>query len=491
MPADLFLREYQHGSVDALRANIRADIRNQILCAPTGSGKTIIAAYLLKECFAKGRRAVFVCDRISLIDQTSALLDNFGIDHGVIQADHWRRRPGERIQIASAQTLQHRGWPATDLIIIDEAHSVHQCVVDRIKARDIVVIGLTATPLTKGLGKHYDAVVSVTTANKLTKDGFLTPFRVFAASEPDMTGCKAVAGEWTDKDARERSMPIIGDCVAEYHKHAAGKKFIAFGVDVAHCEEMQRQFLASGVMAALYTYQTPDAERSANVAEFRKPDSTIRGLISVAALSRGFDVPDVECIVMCRPLRSSLSEHIQILGRGLRPHPGKTDCVVLDHSGNFIRFWDAMHDFFENSVDALDDGKPKEKKEPKKAEKQPVKCPRCAHVFPGGPCCPACGYEFPKRPSVQHEAGELRELNGVDHKISSSAKRVLFGELRSIAFARGYKEGWAANKFREFTGVWPNAYKDASLAVPSEETLRRVRASARAWAKQQKAMEMA
>jgi hypothetical protein len=67
------------------------------------------------------------------------------------------------------------------------------------------------------------------------------------------------------------------------------------------------------------------------VEEFRKPDSYIRGLISVAALSKGFDVSDCGVIIMARPLRSSLSEHIQILGRGLRTHPGKEECIVLDH----------------------------------------------------------------------------------------------------------------------------------------------------------------
>lgn len=486
---EIILRPYQVECVDGLRENIRRRIMNQILCAPTGAGKTVIGAHLIRECYHKGKRAVFVCDRISLIDQTSAFFDKFGIPHGVIQADHWRRKPGERIQIGSAQTLMRRGWPDADLIIVDEAHCCYKSTIDRISRRDAVTIGLTATPFTKGLGRHYDAVVTVTTTNKLTLEKYLATFRVFAASEPDMEGAKVVAGEWTEHEAESRAMPIIGDAVAEYLKHGEGKKFIAFGCSVAHCAELHRQFLAAGVMCDLYTYLTPDDERAASITEFRKQDGWLRGLISVSALSKGFDVDSVGVIIMCRPLKSSLAEHIQILGRGLRPHPCKAEngLIVLDHSGNFVRFWHETNDFFENSVDTLDDGKPKPPKKKSEEEKKPVKCPKCHHVFGGGPVCPACGYIFPPKAAARHMPGELHELNSSTKTLSRDDKRQLFGELKQIGLNRGYKEGWAANKFREFAGVWPNGHRDAPLQIPSLETLSRVRKSARAWAAQNKA----
>ena len=333
------LYDFQKESVEALRENIRRGVKNQILSAATGSGKTVIAAYLLNECHTKMRRAIFVCDRISLINQTSELLDEYGVPHGVIQAQHWRWRPWERIHVASAATLEKRSWPTdTDLIIVDEAHCIRKHVTDRISKRDCITIGLTATPFTKGLGKLYDAIVTVTTTNKLIGEKYLAPFRIFAASEPNMTGAKIVAGEWTDDAAAERAMPIVGDCVSEYLKHGENKKFICFGVNVAHCEEMQKQMLAAGVQCALYTYRTGDEERTEMVREFRKPDSYIRGLISVAALSKGFDVSDVEVIIMARPLKSSFAEHVQILGRGLRSHAENPEkvCTILDHAGNCI-----------------------------------------------------------------------------------------------------------------------------------------------------------
>lgn len=490
----LELRKYQFQSIDGLRNLIREGVRNMILSIPTGGGKTVVASHLMAECYAKpGKRAIFVADRIALIDQTSATFDRYGIPHGVMQGSHWRCRPWERIQVASAQTLAKRGWPEADLIIIDECHTVQETVAARIKGRDTIVIGLTATPMTKGLGKLYDGIVTVITTNELIQgplndDGsrtpFLTPFRIFAASEPDMIGAKTVAGEWTDTEAADRSMPIIGDCVEEYLRHGQGKKFIAFGCNVAHCEEMQRQFAAAGVLCEMYTYRTDNDARTALVEEFRKPDSTIRGLISVSALSKGFDVSDVEVIIMARPLKNSLAEHIQILGRGLRIHPGKTECLVLDHSGNCVRFWDKMHDFLEVGVTELDDGKKKESKKPKLAEREPVKCPNCAHVHKPMPDCPSCGHTYKKASNVEHLDGTLKELTSSPKKVGLSPedKRMFHAQLRHIAETRGYKPGWAANKFKEKFGEWPDD-RDVPPVEPSGAVLSWVRSRAIAFAK--------
>ncbi|WP_310674267.1 DEAD/DEAH box helicase family protein, partial [Burkholderia multivorans] len=110
MADPIVLRPYQLESVEALRAGMRAGHRAQVLMAPTGAGKTEIGAYLCDEVNKKGRRAAFVVDRVNLVDQTSQRFDKYGIPHGVIQADHWRRRGYERIQICSAQTLEKRGF---------------------------------------------------------------------------------------------------------------------------------------------------------------------------------------------------------------------------------------------------------------------------------------------------------------------------------------------------------------------------------------------
>ncbi len=481
---EILLRDYQALAADQLRANISRSVLAQILCMGTGSGKTVIAAYLATACHAKGKRLVFIVDRVALIDQTSALFDSYGIPHGVIQAGHWRYRPWERVQIVSAQTCDIRGLPDdADLYIVDEAHSLRKLIVDLISKRIAPVIGMTATPVTKGLGRHYQAVVNVISTNKLIADKHLVPFRIFAASEPDMTGAKVTAGEWSDNEAAERSMPIVGDCVAEYLKHGEGRKFIAFGATVAHCEEIQRQFMAAGVICDLYTYRTGDDARKDMVAEFRKPDSSIRGLISVAALSKGFDVADVGCIIMARPLKSSLAEHIQILGRGLRSsrETGKKDCLVLDHSGNCVRFWDQMQEFFENGIAELDDGAPKKRAPAQPKEKKVIKCSQCACVHAAAPCCPACGFEYPPKPSkVTHVQGTLRELIASGNR--AVLTREIWPQIVGLAHQWGKSKCWALAQYKKMSGSWPaQDFDHTTPTTPSKEVVGKIKSFAVAY----------
>lgn len=481
---EIVLREYQDASIDGLRANIRAGIRSQILASMVGSGKTVMAAYLLRECWQKGKRGIFIVDRLSLLGQTSSVLDRYGIPHGVIQSGHPRTKPGELIQVASVQTLAKRGWPESALTIVDEAHVVHSTHKRMIDSTKGITIGLTATPFTKGLGKLFGGIVNVTTGRKLTNEGFLVPFKVWGAAEPDMDGVKVVAGEWVEDETAVRATRIIGDVVKEYQRHGNDGKAIVFGVNVAHCEELQRQALSAGIKAELYTYHTPDEARDYMLKEFRKPDSEIRWLISVAALSRGFDVPDVTVIIMCRPLKSSFSEFVQIIGRGLRSHPGKKDCVILDLAGNFSRnnFEKTyqLEDFMEQGVNELDDGKPKPKSTPKPREKQVVKCPKCGFM-PCGPFCSSCGFVFPPKFTTAHEDGELIQV--VAPKVApltKEAKTALYGELRYIQNMKGKSESWFLAQYKSFTGVWPRGINTPAIP-PTRATLAKLDELSRAY----------
>jgi hypothetical protein len=276
-------------------------------------------------------------------------------------------------------------------------------------------------------------------------------------------------------------MPIVGDCVREYLDKASDKKFIAFGVNVAHSEEIQRQFLAAGVPTGLYTYRTGTPERAEMIAEFRKPDSYLRGLISVSALAKGFDVEDVGCIIMARPLRKSLAEHVQIFGRGLRKDPADPakECVVLDHSGNCLRFWEPMNAFFDEGAHELDDGKRKPKKKAERTKPEPRKCPQCAHVHPPCPACPLCGHEYPRR-SIRHIAGELTEL-GQGPAVAREERAAVYAALLWIATDRGRKEGWAAHTYRERYGIWPR--HEVEPAPPSPAIANWVKSRDIAWAK--------
>jgi superfamily II DNA or RNA helicase len=460
--------------------------------APTGSGKTFLGLRAIHEALQRGKRAVFVCDRRTLIEQTSAVADSYGLTaHSVLMADHWRYDRGSRFQIASAQTLARRRWPDADLIVIDEAHVQMGVWVDHVKTTQAHVIGLSATPFSDGLGRIFTNLVCASSMHALTESGVLVPMRVMSCTRVDMRGAATAGGEWTDQAAAQRGMEIIGDVVAEWRRYAGNRKTIVFGATIAHCEEMARQFNNDGVMAACFTSDTKEHEREQLLTEYRKPDSALRVLLSVNALAKGFDVPDVECVCDVRPLRKSLSEAIQMWGRGLRSSPktGKTDCLLLDFSGNIIRMADDYSEIYYNGLDALDNGEKMDKTIRRDDEDEPKgkPCPSCGFQ-PMGKRCVACGYEAVKASLVEHEHGEMREVRIGKTKYADD-KRHLWEQ--AVSYARGYsapekQQGRAANIYRDITGEWPMRgwHVDNTPSVPiTRAVLNKIKAGNIAYAK--------
>lgn len=447
------LRDYQIDAIERIRSAIRAGHRRICLVAPTGSGKTKVGAFMVRECAKKGNRAAFVCDRINLIDQTSMVFDLEGIAHGVVQGQHPRVAPWERVQVCSIQTVARRQWPSAVVVLIDECHTVSQAVKRRMAADDgsTIFIGLTATPFTRGLDKMYDVLINVATTNDLIRRGFLSPFRIFAAREPDMTGVPIVNGEFDSAETSSRARKVVGDCVAEYLRLGGEKKFICSAVDTAHVQELERQFLAAGVITRAYTYREDDVERAEVVEEFRRPDSSIRGLITVTAASKGFDVPDIGVVIMARPLANSLAEYIQLFGRGLRISDGKDACIVLDHSGNSERFWDDWTRFFaEGALDFTRGRRKQAGKAAEKAEARPVKCPACKHLHHPQPFCPSCGHVYPPKEAVRHEPGSLVELLAAYSPDQVATD--LYPQVVHEAIRRKKTEAWAKDRFARMTG---------------------------------------
>ena len=332
----LKLRDYQDAALDMLREAFKDGHKAILLYLATGGGKTEIAIAMLEACRVKGTRAAMLLDRIVLCDQTSQRLDKYKIDHGVLQSGHWRYRPHELIQVCSAQTIEKRGsFPGLSLLIIDEAHNSRASTLEFIKNNPHVkVIGLTATPFTKGLGATYSHVVSPITTKKLVDAGSLVPLRVFVAKEIDMEGAKKVAGEWSQDEVTSRGKKITGDIVAEWVKKTHeifGKpeKTIVFCAGVDHGIDLQQKFQEQGYNFVSISYRDDNDFKRDIIDDFNKPDSDIVGLIATDILTKGFDSPAVRIGVSARPFSKSLSSHIQQMGRVMRTYPGKTFGVWL------------------------------------------------------------------------------------------------------------------------------------------------------------------
>ncbi len=453
-------RDCQVRAIDSLRQGMRDGHRNQLLVLPTGGGKTLASLMLIGESLKKGKRATFVCDRITLINQTSRNADSYGLhNHGIVQADHWRRDNSLPFQIASVQTIQARGyWPdPQDLVIFDEAHTLHEAHKELLTSGTVPIIGLTATPCTRGLGKYFTNLVNAATLNELTENGVLVPLRILSCESPDMRGAATNAkGEWTDKAASEGEAKIIGDVIGEWIKHAENRKTIAFGADIAYVNQLVQRFNAAGINAAAYTSDTSGAECAQLLEEFRKSDSEVRILVSVEKLAKGFDVPDVGCVIDARPLRKSLSTFVQMIGRGLRSSPGKTDCLLLDFTRNIVRFMPEFEDIYYNGFRSLSESEKLDAQVREDASGEAPCCPGCGHK-PFARRCLACGFEKPTQALEDTTAGEMREIR-IGKKVLASDEMDLWRQVCGYARVRSKPEkqaGRAANLFRNITGRWP------------------------------------
>jgi superfamily II DNA or RNA helicase len=443
-----------------LRDGFAAGHRSQILVGPTGFGKTECAIALLEATKKKGNKAAMILDRIVLCDQTSQRLEKYKIDHGVLQSGHWRYRPYENIQVCSAQTLEKRGsFPGLSLLVIDECHAKRKQTTDFIKNNPhIKVVGLSATPLTKGLGDIYTNIVNPVTTKELVDDELLVPLRVFVAKEIDMTGAKKIAGEWSEAEATKRGMQITGDIVSEWVKKTHeiyGKpvKTIVFCSGVAHGEDLSRKFAEQGYNFISISYKDDGDFKREVIEDFGKPDTDIHGLIATDVLTKGFSVDDVMIGVSARPFSKSLSSHIQQMGRVMRTHPSKSFATWLCHSGNYLRFQEDWEEIYNNGVHELDDAREKAKKEKTDKEKEAAKCPKCGHLWAGGSdTCIHCGYTREKRSMVESVPGEMEELKAA---ASRESKQDFWSMCQYQKLYHGWSDARCKANYHEKYGCWP------------------------------------
>jgi DNA repair protein RadD len=455
------LYPHQQLAVELVRNSLGTGHKRPVLQAPTGFGKTVVAAAIVEKALAKGKRVIFTVPKLSLIDQTVERFSEEGIRAiGVVQGYHPDTDAAQPVQVCSIQTLRRRKLPEADLVLIDEAHEVHDFHrewMEKPEWKNIPFVGLTATPWTRGLGKLYDDLLMPTTTTELIQKKFLAPFRVFAPSHPDLAGVKTVAGDYHEGQlsAVMSKKELTADVVKTWLEKGEDRPTLAFCVDLAHARKLQEQFEASGVACGYVDAFTSRAERGEIAARFR--NRLLQVVCSVGTLTTGIDW-DVRCIILARPTKSEIL-YVQIIGRGLRTGVGKDHCLILDHSDTALKLGfvtDIHHG-------ELDDGKPNRSAKTSVAEeKKPRECPSCK-VLKNTHVCPSCGFAPQRQSQLKVRDGELVELTFRKGKKDLGHPQSVYSGLLWYGQTRGYKPGWAAMQYRNAFGSWP----DGLVKTPS------------------------
>lgn len=475
------LRPHQTRALASLKRSLLGGKRRPMLAMPTGAGKTLLSAHIVAGALAKGNRVTFVVPAIELIDQTVQAFWNEGIrDVGVIQADHPMTDYSRPVQVASVQTISRREYPNTDVVIIDEAHRAFKAIFRWMKDRPgMIFIGLSATPWTKGLGKHYDDLVVAATTQELIDAGYLSPFRVFAPSHPDLTGVRTTAGDYHEGDLSEAmdKPTITADVVSTWLTLGESRPTLCFGVDRAHAKSLQREFDRVGVPTGYVDAFTPADER----AEVRKAFEAgrIKVVCNVGVLTTGVDW-DVRCLILARPTKSEML-FTQIVGRALRTAQGKEDAIILDHSDTTMRLGfvtDIHHEMLDVGRESTSSQRDRAKSVP-----LPKECPSCSFLKPAKVHkCPNCGFAPEIQADVEVLDGELAQVRGKKRKPTPDEKRSWYAQLAGYAFQHGKSDKWVLANFRAKFGEWPHR-KDVTAISPSPEVLSWIKSRQIAWAK--------
>jgi DNA repair protein RadD len=409
------LRPYQSALIERVRQAFREGANAPLMVLPTGGGKTVCFVFISRSAAERGKRILILAHRIELIDQICGALRQFDVAPDIIASGY--PRATSHICVASVQTLGRRlkgDLPQFDLIVCDEAHHVATSknskdgnTWGKVLARwpEAKRLGVTATPLRldgRGLGFFFDRLLEGPSVAELTALGHLAPCRVFAPPAEAVSKVGIRGGEFIGEEAERivNTRVITGSALDHYRRYGDGQRALAFTISISHAADIAAEFRAAGYEAVYLSGMTATSMRRAVVADFQA--GNIQVLASCDLFSEGFDCPGAQVGIMLRPTMS-LSLHCQQVGRILRPFPGKTHALLLDHVGNTERHGLPDQDReWTLSEDRL-----------KKKAMGSKTCPQCYAALPQSmSVCPECGHIFSvsEEREIEQVEGDLREI---------------------------------------------------------------------------------
>lgn len=385
------LRPYQQEAVNATLDYFRSSHAPAVIVLPTGAGKSIVIAELAR--LAHGRVLVLAHVK-ELVAQNHAKYCALGLEADIYAAGLQRKECQGKVVFGSVQSVGRHPehfQDAFSLLIIDECHrisdkeeSLYPKIIAHLRQHNptLRLLGLTATPYRLGKGWiyqfHYhgmvrgdenalfrDCIYELPLRYMIKNHWLTTPERLdMPVVQYDFSGLKAREnGMFSETDLNhelQQQKRITPHIISQIEEFAATRRGVMiFAATVEHAKEITG-LLPAG-QTALITGDTPGVERDALIEAFKRQQ--LRFLVNVSVLTTGFDAPHVDLIAILRPTES-VSLYQQIIGRGLRLAPGKTDCLILDYAGN-------PHDIYTPEV-----GRPRHGK-----DNVPVQ------VF-----CPSCGF---------------------------------------------------------------------------------------------------
>ncbi|MEY0256267.1 DEAD/DEAH box helicase family protein [Morganella morganii] len=445
-----------------------------MIYAPTGAGKTGLAAFMTDGFISRGMRVLFVAPFTVLISQTAQRFIEYGLPEdeiAYIWRDHPNRDPAKLIQIASADTLIRRDFPDNiALLFVDEAHLRRKKILEQITRltteTGCKVVGLSGTPFSPFLGHYYEKLIKPTTIKELIERGDLSPYEFYAPTKPDLSGVKSTRSDEYGSDYKEDEIAeimcgadLVGDLVSNWLKLGENQPTVCFCVNVSHANFVTMEFNKAGINAEVMTANTPHEDRDLIIHRFETGATKI--IVNVGVLVAGFD-SDVRCIIYARPTKSEI-RWLQAIGRALRPAKGKDRAIILDHSGTVHRLGfpeDIEYDDLPRKNDGMKEAG--SYREQEKREKKPKECTSCHYMKPAGVyVCPKCGFKPLAGEDVEVDTSRGIKKIGKSQKAYTMAdKQSFYSQLlyyRNARAAQGkvMNPKWVDNTYRDKFGTWP------------------------------------